>query len=160
MADRKPIFTYGDQVRRKMAGAVKTVLDVGPTAYHFSDGTFALIEDQDCYAIVRKASGFFLVCSSLDGLPVDDHLANGYEERRDFVVALRRLLSNWGGRVGERVDERNKFLLLRFHDTPGGRPDETWLPLYMLTPVDKPDYMQADERDPVEEELDRAFGFD
>ena len=160
MAERKLKFTYGDKVRRKGGGPVRTVQDIGPTAYYFSDGTFALTEDQDCYSLVEKASGFFLVGTTMDGLPVGDHLDHGYEERRDFALALRRLIDHWGGRVGERVGERNKFLLLRFHDTPGGRPDEAWLPLYMLKPVEKPDYLREDEPDEMEEELNRAFGFD
>lgn len=156
MTEHNPSFTYGDKVRRKSGGPVMTVSDIGPTAYYFEDGTFALIDDQDCYTLVQKASGFFLVGSSMDGLPLGDHLDHGYEERQDFVAALRRLIERWGGRIGERVGERNKFLQLRFHDTPGGRPDEVWLPLYMLKPVDKPRY-QEDERD---EELDLVFGFD
>ena len=160
MADGKPLFTYGDRIRRKNGGPVKTVKDVGASAYYFYDGTFALIEDQDCYEIEEKASGYFEVCDSLDGLPIDDHLSHGYELREDFQDALRRLIRLWGGRVGERVGDRNKFLLLRFHDTPGGIPDKAWLPLYMLKPVDIPDYMIEEERDEMEEELDRAFGFD
>lgn len=160
MEGRKLLFTYGDKVRRQSGGPVKTVQDIGPTTYHFSDGTFALLEDQDCYLLVEKASGFFQVCTSMDGLPVDDHLNHGYEVRQDFVLALRRLIDHWGGRVGERVGERNKFLQLRFHDTPGGRPDEAWLPLYMLKAVEKPDYLQDDKLNDTEEELDQAFGFD
>lgn len=155
-----PKFTYGDRLRRSANGPVLTVKDITATAYHFSDGTFALIEDQDCYTIVEKASGFFRVCSSLEGLPIDDYLHHGYENRADFRDALRRLLDYWGGRIGERKDERNKFLLLSFPDTPGGKPDEAWLPLYMLTPCEPSPFAKKPERDPMEEELDKAFGFD
>ena len=153
-------FTYGDRLQRKGGGPIRTVQDIGSNAYYFADGGFALIEDQDCYTLVEKATGFFRVCTSLDGLPVNDHLSHGYEDRQDFILALRRLIDYWGGRVGERAGERNKFLLLRFHDTPGGRPDKAWLPLYMLSPCPVPDYMKEEEEDPIEEELDRAFGFD
>ena len=155
-----PKFTYGDRLRRTASGPVLTVKDITPSAYHFDDGTFALIEDQDCYTLVEKASGYFRVCTSLDGLPIDDYLHNGYENRADFRDALRRLLDRWGGRIGQRKDEHNKFLLLSFPDTPGGKPDEAWLPLYMLTPCAPSPYAATKERDPLERELDEAFGFD
>ena len=104
---------------------------------------------------------FFIVSSSLDGAPVRDHLLHGFESRRDFEAALRNLVSRWHGRVGECIDERHGFLLLRFHDTPGGKPDEEWLPRYLLQPADVPEYMmEADNPDDVTRELDEAFGFD
>ena len=156
----KALYTYGDKLRRKSGGKTRTVKDVSDTVYYFDDGGFALIDDQECYMLVKKSSGFFQVGTALDGLPVRDHLSHGYEDRRSFEDALKRLINYWGGRVGERVGERNKFLLLRFHDTPGGRPDEAWLPLYMLTPVDKPDYLEEEECDETEKELNRIFGFD
>lgn len=154
-----PKYTYGDRLRRTTHGPVLTVRDITPSAYHFDDGTFALIEDQDCYTLVEKASGFFRVCTSLEGLPIDDYLRHGYENRSDFRDALRRLIECWGGRIGEQKDERNKFLLLSFPDTPGGRPDQAWLPLYMLTPCPPSPYANKPQRDPMEKELDRAFGF-
>ncbi len=104
---------------------------------------------------------FFLVASNLDRAPLRDHLLHGYESRWDFYRALRRLVSRWKGRVGECIDERHGFLLLRFHDTPGGKPDVSWLPLYLLEPAEKPPYMQEHvPKDETMEELDRAFGFD
>ena len=156
----KPFFTYGDKIRRLTGGPVLTIQDITPTAYHFDNGTFALIEDQECYRLVEKSSGYFHVATSIDGLPVDDYLSHGYETRETFVNALRRLLDRWAGRVGENTGERNGFLLLRFPDTPGGIPDEAWLPLYMLTPCEAPAIVKEQEKDPFEEELDRAFGFD
>lgn len=156
----KAKFTYGDRLRRSAHSRVLTIKDITAVAYHFDDGTFALIEDQDCYMLVEKASGFFRVCSTLDGLPIDDYLYHGYEQRSDFRDALLRLLDYWGGRIGERKDERNKFLLLSFPDTPGGMPDQAWLPLYMLTPCEPSPYARKPERDPIEQELDEAFGFD
>ena len=104
---------------------------------------------------------FYQVLSTLDRAPLRDYLLHGYETRRDFEQALRRLVSRWQGRTGERIDERHGFLLLRFHDTPGGKPDEEWLPLYLLEPVAMPEYMMA--QDSSEEdagELDRIYGFD
>ena len=152
-------FTYGDQLRRATGGRVVTVKDIDKVAYHFDDGTFALIEDQDCYTLVEKASGYFRVARTLEGLPLDDYLYHGYEEREDFAIALQRLLDRWAGRIGRQTGERNKFLLLSFPDTPGGKPDEAWLPLYMLTPCDEPSFVRARRKDPYEQELDEAFGF-
>ena len=153
-------FTYGDQVRRTAHGPVLTIKDIDATAYHFHDGTFALIDDQDCYTLVHKASGYFRVAKSLDELPLSDHLHHGYETREEFRYALRRLVERWGGRIGQQRDEKNKFLLLAFPDTPGGKPDEAWLPLYMLTPCDQPSWAVKREKNPLEQELDEAYGFD
>lgn len=136
------------------------IRDVGPSVYHFADGGFALIDDQDCYDLVEKASGYFLVSADIAGAPVDDYLDHGYETRADFCDALRRLVGWWGGRTGRNVGHRHGHLLLEFHDTPGGRPDRAWLPLYLLEPVPVPDYMVQDGRSETEKELDRAFGFD
>ncbi len=154
-------FTYGDRIRRKAGGPVETVSDAGATAYYFESGRFALLTDEDCYVLVEKASGFFRVDTDLSRAPLDRHSDHGYEERRDFREALQRLVDWWGGREGERVGDRNGFLRLRFHDTPGGRPDEAWLPLYLLRPCPMPEYMKpTPPPHPFIEELDRAFGFD
>ncbi len=156
----KARYTYGDRLRRATGGPVLTVCDITAAAYHFDDGTFALIDDQDCYRLVEKASGFFRVAGTVDGLPIDRYLYHGYETRDDFATALRRLLDRWGGRIGRHDGERNGFLLLSFPDTPGGIPDEAWLPLYMLTPCDVPPFAIVPHKDPDEEQLNRAFGFD
>lgn len=106
---------------------------------------------------------FYRVTGSIDKAPLRDHLWHGYEEKADFRHALRQLAERWRGRVGEAVAERNGFLRLRFHDTPGGLPDEDWLPPYLLEPSPVPDYILEAERnrpDPIERELDEAFGFD
>lgn len=155
------LFTYGDRVRRKSGGPVEVVADVGPTAYYFDSGLFALQSDEDCYLLVEKSSGYFQVDKDLSRAPLDRYTEHGYEERRDFCEALQHLVSWWGGRIGERVSDRNGFLRLRFHDTPGGRPDEAWLPLYLLRPCPMPEYMNSTSPPhPFIEELDRAFGFD
>ena len=103
---------------------------------------------------------FYLVTGRLDKAPLSEHLWHGFEEKADFRLALRQLADRWKGRVGERVGERNGFLRLRFHDTPGSRPDEDWLPPYLLEPAPMPDYLCEPEPDPIERELDEAFGFD
>ena len=102
---------------------------------------------------------FWLVTGSIDKAPLNDYLWHGYEEKADFRRALRRLADLWRGRVGECVAERNGFLRLRFHDTPGGLPDEEWIPRWLLEPSEMPDYLNVPEPDPIERELDEAFGY-
>ena len=105
---------------------------------------------------------FYEVLSSLDGVPLRDHLQHGYEEKSDFYDAVRQLRDRWQHRIGECVGERNGFRQLRFHDTPGGMPDEAWLPDYMLKEVEKPEYLcdDAETVDEQEQELEDALGFD
>ena len=105
-------------------------------------------------------SAFYRVLSDLRTTPIGDYMFHGYESEHEFYRAVKRLIDRWADRVGEVVSEQHNFLLLRFHDTPGGRPDEAWLPRYLLAPAPVPDYMQEDEPDPIEQELDEAFGFD
>ena len=110
----------------------------------------------------RKYRGgrLYTVVTDLWHMRLPDHLEHGYENRSDFFAALRELSDRWQGRVGEAVGERNGFLQLRFHDTPGGRPDEAWLPVFLLRDVtdDYPDVCAAgDQRN---DELDECFGFD
>lgn len=154
----KPKFTYGDRIRRKSGGPIETVHDLNDTAYYFDSGTFALRADEDCYELVEKHSGYFLVTQNLDDAPLADYVSHGYENRSDFRDALRRLIDWWGGRTGLCVGDRHGFLRLKFRDMPGGG-EEAWLPLYLLQPCPMPDYLKEQERDPFEEELDRAFGF-
>jgi len=106
---------------------------------------------------------FYRVLPGIEQAPLRDYLMHGYESELDFRHALRQLVNRWKRRVGECVGERNGFLLLRFHDTPGGRPDEAWLPKYLLQSAERPGYAAAEgpgSSDETEEELDRAFGFD
>lgn len=102
---------------------------------------------------------FYRVRNTIDGAPLRDHLLHGYETRRDFSDALRHLVEMWSGRVGECVAERHGFMRLRFHDTPGGRPDEEWLPPYLLDPAEMPDYLKPDDTPEIEKELDEIFAF-
>ena len=104
---------------------------------------------------------FFRVVRDDTHAPLSDHLLHGYESRQDFRAAVRLLVDRWKGRVGECVGGRHGFLLLRFHDTPGGKPDEEWLPRYLLEPAETPEYMSEQKTaDETETLLDQAFGFD
>lgn len=98
---------------------------------------------------------FYKVLPTIQNAPLRDYLLHGYESRRDFEQALRRLVSRWKGRTGECIDMRHDFILLRFHDTPGGKPDEEWIPDYLLQPVPA----QNESSDSSGEELDQAYGF-
>ena len=157
----KPKFTYGDIIRRRSDGRLLTVERIGADGYHFRGGGYALIADQDCYELVEKSSGFFLVAKTIDGAPLADHASHGYEDRNDFRDALRAIVGRWGGRIGERRQERNGFLQLHFADMPGKVTEDVWLPLYLLRPCPMPDYLTPPPPpDPIEQELDRIFGFD
>ena len=156
----KPIFTYGDVIRRRSDGRLLTVERIGTDGYHFKGSGYALIEDQDCYTLVEKASGFFRVAETIDGAPLAEHTAHGYENKSDFKAALRGIVNRWGGRIGEKRQERNGFLQLHFADMPGKVTEDVWLPLYLLQSCPMPEYLvPPPPPDPIEEELDRAFGF-
>lgn len=104
---------------------------------------------------------FFRVISDLWGVRLPDPPDYGYETERDFRHALWRLIDRWKNRVGECTDTRNGFLLIRFHDTPGGRPDEAWLPAILLERIEEPACCASQEPpDDASKELDEAFGFD
>ncbi|MBQ8713086.1 MAG: hypothetical protein IJ551_09765 [Prevotella sp.] len=161
MTNVKPKFTYGDVVRRRSDGRRLVVERIGQDGYHFEGGTYALIADQDCYTLVEKASGYFRVAESIDGAPLRQHTEHGYETISDFRTALRSIVSRFGGRTGEMTGERNGFLHMRFRDLPGGIVELAWLPLYLLKPCPMPDHLKEEEPpDPIEQELDEAFGFD
>ena len=156
-----PRFTYGDIIRRRSDGRLLTVERIGTDGYHFRGGGYALIADQDCYELVEKASGYFRVAETIDGAPLADHTTHGYEDRNDFRDALRAIVNRWGGRIGEKLQERNGFLQLHFADMPGKVTEDIWLPLYLLTPCPMPDYLiPPSPPDPIEQELDRIFGFE
>lgn len=107
---------------------------------------------------------FYRVSGDMSRVPEGDYADHGYETRSDFREAVRALMRYWRGREGEAVEERwfhgkegeaidhrHRQLRIRFHDTPGGLPDEAWLPLYLLDPIPIPDY--ARWHDPTPEEL-------
>lgn len=90
-----------------------------------------------------------------------DYLHRGFDTEKRYQQALQNLCRRYGGRVGEQTDERNGFIHLRFHDTPDGCPDEAWLPRFLLQLTVRPDYLrEARDRDSMEAELDKIFGFD
>ena len=66
----------------------------------------------------------------------------------------------WKGRVGECIGERHEFRRLRFHDTPGGRPDEAWIPDYLMRATEMPEWIRKalEPVDPIEREIEEALG--
>lgn len=110
---------------------------------------------------------FYRVSRDMSRVPLDDYLDHGYETRKEFARSVRQLIERWGGRDGEcveerwyhgkdgeAIDQRHRQLHLRFHDTPGGHPDEAWLPLYLLQPVDIPEYARWHDNTPEEDLID------
>lgn len=81
---------------------------------------------------------FYRVSRDPYDAPLRDFLLHGFSDRLSFLHAVRRLTERWHDRVGEKTGERNGFFLLRFHDTPGGKPDEDWIPEYLLKETDVP----------------------
>ena len=106
---------------------------------------------------------FYRVIHDTWNIKLPDHLENGFEDRQEFRRAVSKIIERWHDRIGEAIDERHGFLLLRFYDTPGGVLDQDWLPPYLLRPVEAPEYITSDEPSSSEElteELYRAYGFD
>jgi len=104
---------------------------------------------------------FYRVSNDPYDAPLRDYLEHGFESRREYLDAVCRLVRLWHGRIGECIEERNGFRRLCFHDTPGGKPDEAWLPVYLLTETEAPEYMcEHIPTDEIEEEINDAFGFD
>lgn len=103
---------------------------------------------------------FYRVATDARSAPLRDYHFHGYDDRWEFYLALRRLVNRWKGRVGECVEERHGFRRLRFYDTAGGSPDEAWIPNYLLTSSEPPEYMNDSTEDDTEKELNDAFGFD
>lgn len=155
----KPKFTYGDRIRRKAGGPIETVHDLNDTVYYFESGGFCLREDEDCYRLEEAATGFFRVSDTIDGINLRDHSSHGYEDLADFRRALQQLVERWGGRTGQYVGSRHQFLRLRFADEWGGR-EESWLPIYLLSPAPVPDYLSDKPKSAEDESLDKAYGFD
>ena len=106
---------------------------------------------------------FYKVSTDMRRLPIFDHLDHGYESKRDFFNSVEALVAKWGGREGEcveeacfhgksgeAIDKRHRQLRLRFYDTLSRKPDEAWLPLYMLDPCPVPEYARRHEPTPRE----------
>lgn len=106
---------------------------------------------------------FFRVSNDPDEAPLQEHLIHGYEQRCDFYHAVSLIVARWHDRIGEAIDKRNGFLLLCFNDTPGGIPDEAWIPEYLLKPVPIPSYVLVNDStssSEITDEINRSFGFD
>lgn len=102
-------------------------------------------------------SSFYRVRTDTD-YKTSDHLRHGYEEECDYQRSLRLLQKRFAGRVGEAIDSRHDFLLLRFSDTPDRSDTTIWLPRLLLQETPPP--RREAETDPVEAMLDEVFGFD
>lgn len=96
---------------------------------------------------------FFRVSGDMNRVPLNDFFEHGYETMREFREAAEELISRWHDREGEciekrlfhgpnsdTIDDRLTLLRLRFHDTPGCRPDEAWIPRYLADPIPVPEY--------------------
>ena len=106
---------------------------------------------------VRK---FYRVITDMYHFRCPDPQEHGFETERAFRHALHKLVDRWRNRVGECIGRKYDHLLLRFHDTPGSKPDEALLPEYLLETVEDYEMEEAEERDETEAEVDKAFGFD
>lgn len=102
---------------------------------------------------------FYRVITDMYHFRCPDPQEHGFESERAFRHALHRLIDRWCNRVGECIGKKYDHLLLRFHDTPGSKPDEALLPEYLLEVVEDYD-VETEEYDETEAELDKAFGFD
>lgn len=153
----KSKFTYGDRIRRKVGGPIETVHAISATAYYFESGGFCLREDEDCYRLEEKATGFFRVSDTIAGINLRDHSSHGYEDLADFRRALQQLVERWGGRTGQYVGSRHGFLRLKFADQYQCVSEEAWLPLYLLKAAPIPERFLQPPPDPFIEELDRAM---
>ena len=98
---------------------------------------------------------FYRVSGDVSRAPLRDYCKHGYESQREFRAAVCELIRRWKWREGECIEKRMfhgidgvsvdnslTLLRLRFHDTPGCRPDEAWIPLYLADPVPTPFYAQ------------------
>lgn len=104
---------------------------------------------------------FYKVSNDPYCAPLRDYLEHGFESRKDYLDAVRRLVGLWHDRIGESIAERNGCYRLRFYDTPGGKPDEVWIPVYLLTEAPTPEYIcKQVQIDETEQEINEAFGFD
>ena len=106
---------------------------------------------------------YYTVVTDLWHLKFPDPQMNGFEDMEEFRSAIRRLSDLWKGRVGVIIAEKYNFVRLQFIDTPGGKFDEAWIPKYLIEEVPRPGFVKdcpTEERDPIEDEIDRIFGFD
>lgn len=115
---------------------------------------------------------FFRVCGDEDRVPLGDYFKHGYETLREFREASDALVARWRNREGEciekrlfhgsnadTIDDSLTILRLRFHDTPGCRPDEAWIPCYLADPIPVPEYAKWQTLTPYEQTMEELLGF-
>jgi hypothetical protein len=115
---------------------------------------------------------FFRVSGDESRVPIDDYFKHGYETQREFREAADALISRWRNREGECVekrlyhglnddgiDENLTILRLRFHDTPGCRPDEAWIPCYLADQIPVPEYTKCQILTPYEQIMKEITDF-
>ena len=109
---------------------------------------------------IGENAEFYLVEADYDKAPIRQFREFGYDSKWDFYLALRKVGERWRDRVGECIDQRHGFRKLRFHDTPGGKPDEEWIANFLLVRTEMPEWIREALKpvDPIEKELDEAFG--
>lgn len=103
---------------------------------------------------------YYRVTTDLYHLKLPSPMDYGYESESDFREAVNKLARFWYDRMGYSVDDRNGFLRIRFTDTPGGMPDEAWMPKFLLIPIPPPPAEEKEEEDEMIRELDDILGFD
>lgn len=111
---------------------------------------------------------YYRVTTDLSHAPLADYHQHGFESSKEMRESVLALAERWRGRKGECIeerlyrdrwgnpDEKTRMLHLKFHDAPGGFPEDAWLPVYICTPIpipvkQRPRNMSAKHR--LQEEL-------
>lgn len=115
---------------------------------------------------------FFRVSGDNSRVPIGDYFKHGYESLCEFREAANALINRWRNREGECVEKRLyrdtgtddiddhlTILRLRFHDTPGCRPDEAWIPNYLAVPIPVPEYAKWQMLTPYEQMMKELMDF-
>lgn len=113
---------------------------------------------------------FFRICGDRKRIPLNDYYKHGYESLREFSEATVALINRWRNREGEciekrlfhgldTIDDSLTILRLRFHDTPGCRPDEAWIPSFLAVPIPIPEYTKWQTLTPYEQTMKELMDF-
>lgn len=115
---------------------------------------------------------FFRVSGDISRVPLGDYFKHGYETLREFREAADTLIKRWYNREGEciekrmyrgtnmdAIDDNLTLLRLRFHDTPGCRPDEAWIPSYLTASIPVPEYAKWRTLTPYEQTMNELIKF-
>lgn len=99
----------------------------------------------------------------LDELRIPKHVTQhdfGFEDYNDFFVALRKQHELFAGRIGAVADQRDDRVCLLLCDERGlPTKQREWFPRWMLKRTVQP--VEDDEdSDPIEELLDKVYGFE